>query len=363
MKNNKKEIYYVSFLTLAILLLVQFLPISNAVTSNPKEKSLTFLTTVANIDLSKYNSTLVSDQVAYNTAYGGHEVRYNLKSSNNTLDTTFMFKDDKLVWCTIYVLSGEPIFAKKATADLNLQASDLLEQYQSYTGSSKYQAMQDTLKLIDYTKDSAVVLGDIKLTTYSDGLAKGFTWTTAYNGVEVLTLQIEFYNGHLETFNDQGALFTIGSSIKNVDQQKAISIALDQAKNFSWTIGSDSATAVKVSSFTINDTDIQATLSMQVREDSTLYPMWRVELPINDIHVGDKVISDMVSSIVVGIWADTGAINYCHEISYGGSSQTCQTDTQSDNSAGWLYLSLMAGAVVAATLIVVTSVVLKKRAK
>jgi hypothetical protein len=359
-KNNKKEIYYGSFLTLGLLLLFQFLPISNVVASEPKENALTFLTNVANIDLSRYNSTLVSDQVAYNTAYGGHEIRYNLKNDNNTLDTTFMFKDDKLVWCTIYVLSGEPIFAKKATDDLYLQANELLEQYQSYTGSSKYQAMQDTLKLIDYTKDSTVVLGDTKLTTYSDGLAKGFTWTTIYNGVEVLTLQIEFYNGYLETFNDQGALFTIGSSIQNIDQQKAISIALDQAKNFSWTIGSDPATAVEVSSFTVNDEDIQATLSMQVREDSTLYPMWRVELPINEIHVGDQVISDMASSVVVGIWADTGAINYCHEISYGG---TIPTDSQSDNSAGWLYLTLMAGAVVAATLIVVTSVVLKKRTK
>ncbi len=379
MKNHKSLYLTLILLSLLVLPLVNT-PLGKAAASNPREKALSFLADVVSIDVGKYNVTLVSDGSPYNVVNSAdqEEVRYKLENSKNTLDVTCLFKNNALVWCTIYVLSGSPVYTQTPSTNLLDQVSTLLDRYQNYTSSSRYQGMKSMLSLLQTADDTAAILGDAKLVIHSDGVAKGFEWTYIYNGVEAPGLQIEFFNGILETFNDQASLFTIGSTTTNISKEKAIDIALDRVKDFSWTVGLDPSTAIEVTNFTVLSENAQIKLSMQPREDSTLYPFWRVDLYL------DKVYAGGVSSIAVGIWADTGEISYCKALSYGGDLPPNNTTTENtstlpatstqeptispstqivNNTTPSLNISLAAGAVAIIAMIVLAAVLFKKRSK
>jgi hypothetical protein len=363
-KQNSKSALILLILAIALL----YVPLANASTLSPKDNTLVFLTNVASIDISKYNVSLVSDKQPYNVINGAsqEEVRYMLENKNGKLDVTALFKDSKLIWCTMYVLSGTPSFIQSPSANMLDQVRTILDRYQTFTGSSRYQSMKDILGSVNSTTDATISQGNTKLVIHSDGLAKGFEWTNTYNGVDGPGLQLEFYNGILETFNDQAALFTIGSTVKNIDEEDAINIALNQIKNFSWSINSNS-TAMQVSKFTLLNNFTQATLTLQVREDSTLYPMWRVEIPVDQVYLSDGTLSNGVYSIAVGIWADTGAISYCQALSYGGAINgaptTMQTSTKPQSKmAEWLNLGFAIG-IVAITFAIAAVAIQKRRNK
>ena len=106
----------------------------------------------------------------------------------------------------------------------------------------------------------------------------------------------------LKNIDDHESLFTIGSSAVNINQASAINIALTRLKNFTWSIGSDPTTTENVTKFTLKTNSTEATLSMQVRGDlTTLYPMWRVEIPVDQIYIGNNLWSGNPTSVVVGI--------------------------------------------------------------
>ena len=83
---------------------------------------------------------------------------------------------------------------------------------------------------------------------------------------------------------------------------------MNAAKDILWNVNSE-----EINNFTILDDPMRTELNMQARQPLTLYPQWRVDLSLDKIYPGG------VSSITVGIWADTRTINYAQELSYGGS--------------------------------------------
>jgi hypothetical protein len=360
----KKSVPILVFCLMATLIITSNL--SQADTATSKNNMLAFLRNVVNIDLSSYNVTLISAQEPYNVLNSANQeqIRYKLQNSNGTLDATCLFQNNALVWFMMSFTGGTPALIEQPSNDPLTNANAVLDNYMKYTGSKNIQSKKDLLNTVNSAKDTTISNGNLKLTISTGEFTSQFDWINTYNGATGPGFSFEFYKGILVSLDDHESTFTIGSASVKVDQINAINIAVDRLKNFTWSISSGPAKAENVTKFTLLTDNAAATLSMQVREDlTTLYPMWRVEIPVDQIYVGDKMWSGSPTSIAVGIWADTGVINYCQELSYGGSSQSIQTDTQSDNSAGWLYLALMAGAVVAATLIVVTSVVLKKRTK
>ncbi|NLE05647.1 MAG: hypothetical protein GX638_12730 [Crenarchaeota archaeon] len=116
---------------------------------------------------------------------------------------------------------------------------------------------------------------------------------------------------------------------------------------------------------------------MQSRDDSTLYPFWRVELYL------DKVYAGGVGSIAVGIWADTGEIRYCNALSYGGPvpsdsiidvSPTLAASPSLDstmspsvespkNTIAQLDLLYIAGAIAAVALVSIVIIFIKRKSK
>ena len=95
--------------------------------------------------------------------------------------------------------------------------------------------------------------------------------------------------------------------------------------------------------------------------------MWRIEIPVDQIYIGNNLWSGSPTSVVVGIWADTSAVNYCQELSYGGSIPQ-PTDTPSlpqttSNSMAWLTFGIVIGAVVITMTIAAVTIVNKRRTK
>lgn len=369
MKCLNSNSYKILILLSLLALSIAYVPSSHATALTAKDNMLSFLKNVANIDISKYNITLVSDAAPYNVVNSAdqEQVRYILENANCKLDATCLFKDKvQLVWFMMSVVSGAPAFTQKPSTDMLNEAKAVLDRYMNYTGSSSLQAMKDALNTVHSTEDTTVTVGNIKLVIFSDGSYKGFNLVNTYSGADGPSIDIGFNNGILQDFDDRVNSFTVGSTAVNIDQASAINTALNQLKNFSWTISSN-FTAMQVSKLRILSNFTQATLSMQVREGSTLYPMWRVEIPVDQVYVGDKTLSSGAYSIAVGIWADTGAINYCQALSYGGAiSETppiSQTSPQpQNNSTGWLSLGFAIG-IAAITIAIAAVVIQKKRSK
>ena len=327
MTKNKKSLYSIMILSAFLTFLLVSAPSGNALTSTTaKTDALLFLSNVASIDTSKYNITLVSDKTPYNVvnSAGQEQIRYKLENTNNALDATWLFNNGKLVWFTMSVISGSPVFTKIQSADLIVKANSVLDNYANYTGSSRFQVKKDTLGTVSTPDDTTVTVGNTKLAIFSDGFMKGFGWTN-YNGINGPGFSIEFANGTLVSLDDHESLFTVGSTALNVNVAQAIGIALDEIKTFSWTVGAD---AKPVTNFTVVSKAVQAKPIMQVREDSTLYPFWRVEVPVDKFYVGNTLYYTNSTSIVVGVWADTGAISYSKALSYGGSMHDMSDSSQ-----------------------------------
>jgi hypothetical protein len=168
--------------------------------------------------------------------------------------------------------------------------------------------MIDILENVDNIESTTVTLNNIKLEIKVTGLLESFTWFYISNGIEIKALSILFDDGILWTFREHWSSFTVGSTTINVSEEEAINLALNAAKDISWTVNGE-----EISNFTILDDPTRTELNMQARQPLILYPHWRVDLSL------DKVYPGGVSSIAVGIWADTGTINYVQELSYGGS--------------------------------------------
>ncbi len=210
----------------------------------------------------------------------------------------------------------------------------------------------------------------MKLEVTQDSESTRFKWSQVYNGVDTTTFNIRFLNGVLRSFTNSLCLETIGGTDVNISETQAIKIAVERAKNFSWKAGTDPNNMTEVKDFTVLESPVKAELSMQPREGTTLCPYWMVDLYL------DKVYPGGVSSIEVGLWADTGEIHLIQELSYGGNPQpettptptaepTPQPQTNTPTTSN-MNLAVEAAATIAiATTITLTAIIIvkKKRSK
>ncbi len=363
MKYQKKTC---SLLLLLVILMVPLtvVPAVNAVVNEPKTDALAFLENVANIDASKYEITTLNDnyQVIGNTRQ--NQVRYVLENDNGTIDATCTYNNETLISYSMSVTTGAPIFAQNLTSDLFVEATATLDRYLSYLGSSRLLPMKDLLSIVSSVSSAIITSGNLKLTISSDGLTTSFVWVDTSTTVDSLAFELVFYNGYLKTLNDKQALFPIADTTKVINQTYALEIAQNTIKNFSWTLNSNRDIAENITSFSLKEDALQETLSLQARENQTLYLLWRVEMPIDKIFVDNHAIT-AGSSIVVGVWADTGTISYCHEINYDGvispsPTPTIEVTLEPDNSMTLLMAGLAVGTVVFAIMLIITLLIFRR---
>jgi hypothetical protein len=107
-----------------------------------------------------------------------------------------------------------------------------------------------------------------------------------------------FQNHALREIVDDWFLYKVDGTQVNVYREEAVQIARNAAENFEW-----NASGVRVSNFNVLNEPVSALFFPHPRtEPLTLVPYWYITLYLDMEYPGG------VSSITVGVWADTGEV-------------------------------------------------------
>ncbi|MCW4044110.1 MAG: winged helix-turn-helix domain-containing protein [Candidatus Bathyarchaeota archaeon] len=270
--------------------------------SNSTDKALSFLQNVAQIDIAKYQVTLMSDTVEYRSDIGGvleEIVKYALTSNESKVDAVLRFRNKNLSRYQLYLLEGSPLYAQPQPVDILDVSRGFLERYGKYAGAAYVEEMKTVAAQINETRNTELTKGNIKLNISIAGDKTEILWLHTENGVDFSpkSLSLVFEGNMLKEVTDGWFLFKIGSTQINISAQEAVGIARNAAKDFTWR-----ANGVEVTDFTVLEEPVTVLFHPSLREDLSLIPYWHVTLYL------DKVYAGGVNRITVGIWADNGKI-------------------------------------------------------
>jgi len=251
------------------------------------DKAIIFLRDVIQIDVTKYEATLLSNTVESRSDLGGvveQILKYSLTNSESKIDMFFRFRNNKLSMYQISLREGLPIYAQAQPYTIFDAAKNLLERFSSFGDASYLEEMSSMLDSVNETENAEVTAGNIKLKS----------------------LSLVFENRVLEELTDGYYLFTIGTTEVSVaTEEEAIAIARNAVQGFTW-----EADGAVVSGFNVLEEPVSVIFHPTLREAGlALVPYWEVTLYL------DKVYPGGVNRIAVGIWADTGAVRRIRTLS------------------------------------------------
>lgn len=263
-----------------------------------------FLQDVIQLDMTKYNAELERHTVGYREDLGGtieEFLTYRLISSENELSIDFRFRNQTLSRYYLTVIEGTPIYsAPQSTNGIDF-TEDFLQRYQNYADASYLEPMQNMLSSINQVENLEKTEGDLKLIISSEGNDVEIRWAKTTNGIDFQAkgVILTFDDGILESLTDGWLLFNVGNTEVNVSEQEAIQIAIDHAREYSWTVD-----GIEISDFVVLDDPASVNLWPHIRDEPLdLIPYWYIVVRL------DKVYPGNVNSIGVGIWADTGKVS------------------------------------------------------
>lgn len=274
------------------------------------DSSVSFLVDVAQIDITKYQATLLSNTAEYRTDLNGvveEILKYSLVSSESTTDVVFRFRDKKLSRYQLNLFEGPPIFAQPQSSNMLDAVKNLLDRYKTYTNAPYLEEMDSILSSINEIKDLEVIEGNVKLRISIYGNDFEILWLYTEDDVDfsAKSLRFVFENRVLVELTDGWFLFTVGSTQVDISQTEAISIAKDYAQDFSWEFD-----GTVVSNFVVVDDQIAVEFAPHPREEPlALIPFWYITLYLDKVYPGE------VSRIAVGLWGDTGEVVYVKALS------------------------------------------------
>ena len=274
------------------------------------DSSISFLVNVAQIDITKYQATLLSNTAEYRTDLNGvveEILKYSLVSSESTTDVVFRFRDKKLSRYQLNLFEGPPIFAQPQSSNMLDAVKNLLDRYKTYTNAPYLEEMDSILSSINEIKDLEVIEGNVKLRISIYGNDFEILWLYTEDDVDfsAKSLRFVFENRVLVELTDGWFLFTVGSTQVDISQTEAISIAKDFVQDFSWEFD-----GTVVSNFVVVDDPIAVEFAPHPREEPlALIPFWYITLYLDKVYPGE------VSRIAVGLWGDTGEVVYVKALS------------------------------------------------
>ncbi len=275
-------------------------------------KVLPFLRDVVYLDMTKYLATLESNIVEYRSDLGGiveEILKYTLTCEGSKVDVTLRFRNNTLSRYNLYVLEGIPFYSQLQPTNMLDATKGLLERYQQYSGASHLEDMRKILETVNEIGDFEITSENVKLMMSTEGNKAKIQWIYTTNNIDFqaksVVLNFDYY-GFLETLSDDWSIFKVGSTEVNVLQEEAIDIAIEYAKDYSWTVN-----GVEINNFTIVSEPVSAILWPHSREDPlALIPYWYVILYL------DRVYPERVDRLAVGLWADTGEVSICQPLSW-----------------------------------------------
>jgi len=276
------------------------------------DRVVNFLEDVIQLDMTKYHARLERNTVEYRSDLGGMAeeiLSYTLTSDDSELDVDFRFRNQTLSRYRLNVIEGTPLYIYPQPTNILDVADGLLQRYQNYAGVSYLTTMRNMLKTVDEAEDMDITVGDMKFIIVTEGNDVMMQWSHMSNGIDYQGkgVRLTFDNGILEMFNDGFFLFNVGSTEVNISEEEAINIAINGAKDFSWTVG-----GVEIKDFIILEETVSVELWPHMKDEpAALVPYWYVTFKL------DKTYPGNINSLGVGIWADTGEISAFTTISAG----------------------------------------------
>ena len=276
------------------------------------DKAIIFLRDVIQLDLTKYDATVLSNTVDHPSELGGGVVeqilRYSLVSSESKLEVVLRFRNNILSNYQMFLLDGLPIYAEPQPFFVMDSAKWLLYKLNSYEDAPYLSEMNSTLFQFSKADSIEMTQGNLKFNVSISGSNAEMEWFYTENGVDFAQkgLKLVFENQALKELNDGYFLFKIGNTQVKVGSDEAIQIARDAMKGFTWKGNNGQA----VSGYKVLQEPVSAVFQPAPREDPlTLIPCWYVTLYL------DNVYPTNVNRIAVSIWADTGIVQQIKPIS------------------------------------------------
>jgi hypothetical protein len=273
--------------------------------STAADEAMALIKNVFQIDVSKYQVTLLSDTVGPDAALQGvveEVLTYSLVNNASNVNLVLTFRNGNFSLFQLNVIEGvtsfTPIYTQHQPTDFLTAVRDVITRYKSVDNASYLNQMSQLLSAATETQQEQT-LGNVKLEISLGGDNAQFSLLYTANNVDFAakSLQIVFENGILTSLSDDWPLYSVGSTQMNITQDQAIQIAREAASSFTW-----KANGGQVSNFTVLQEPVSAVFFPKIRTGLTLFPYWYVTLYL------DKVYPGGINSIGVGVWADTGQV-------------------------------------------------------
>jgi hypothetical protein len=268
---------------------------------------MTIIRDIAQIDITRYQTTLLSSTVENRSDLGGiveEILRYSFETEESNIDLLLRFRNNHFSLFQLFLVEGippfAPIYVQPQSTDVLEATRNLIERYRSISNGPYLEEVSSLLASANETNDEQI-LGNVKLkmTINPDSAEVLLMYTSNEFGFSAKSLRLLFQNHVLKEMSDDWFLYTVSDTQVNVSGEQAIQIARNAAKTFEWT----TIEGVTVSNFTVLAEPVSAVFFPHPRTDLlTLVPYWYVTLYL------DKEYPDGVNSITVGVWADTGEV-------------------------------------------------------
>jgi len=269
------------------------------------ERALTIIRDVAQIDTTKYQTTLLRDSIENRSDLGGvveELLQYSLTTSESKIDLILRFRNDHFSTFQLSIIEGippfDPIYIQPQSSNILEATKGLIQRYKSVSNDPYLNDMITLLGSINEI-DGEQTLSNIKLkvTTYGDNSEVLLMYTA--NGYDYSAKQIllKFQKNVLQELTDDWFLYTVNNPEVTVTQEEAIQIARNAAATFTW-----NANGEQVTNFNVLAEPVSAVFFPKPRTQNslTLVPYWFVTLYLDTEYPGG------VNSITVGVWADNG---------------------------------------------------------
>ena len=342
--------------TVAFLICFAQLPGGHSEESIEQEVGLGFLENVVGLDTSKYN---VQVKVSNNPPlpapapglFKDRSVKFNMTSAESKVDVLFFLRDDLVVWYMLNAVRGSPAFIAPTSSDTLDIAKDTLGKIQYYTSNEHIPAIQTMLNSVTELKDSQTTNSNFTQEITIKPNTITIEWIPYLNGLShpQNSMTLTFENKHLTFFHNGLSLYSIGGSEIKIQEQEAIQIAKESARAYPLKYGNGT-----ISNFTILDDPVLTKISLQNKGNTTLYPMWEVWLPLDNMYAGG------VTAFHVFVWADTGEVSSITPIGFSGipPDQQSSPSNSSNGAASIVYESTSPEYIILAVMALTTALII-----
>lgn len=305
---NKK----LSILLCVLLLALPFVSQTCSAQATPtlQNTAFLFLTDVIGVDTSNYRISLYD-----NSSSQGHDhLFYTLDAAKEMPlfavggNVGFNFYNDSLGSCSFNPGTINQPYLHPRTDRFN-DTLAIMQRYYTWTNDTQVQQMIDLMKKVGSEKNLLEVSGNLSLQISIYPSLAHYRFSNYLNGVEYTGVTVSMGNSTGDVFFDDYRVWQkIGNTSINITQDQAIRIAEDAVKEYSYNHNFGNGTIVQISN--LNVTGVYRTiLSSTLKDNSTLYPIYNVELNVTGLP--SKSVG-----IGVFVWANDGTIQSVYQYIY-----------------------------------------------